>query len=159
MSVLADYAKGDCDFDTWYSLPTLRKGAKGFPVKHFQELLRLAQPVIFARFLKNSGGADGSFGPATEQAVRYLQEKQGWDQSGVVDSRLWGIFSAWVAPAAPTTTSITPHFTVAQAISKGNGQWIPLWVPLVAAVLEEVMTAAGASSAISVSRHNHIPTE
>lgn len=65
-------------------LPTLRKGSKGNTVKAMQILLEG----------NNCGcgkyGADGSFGDATEQAVKRYQAKKNLDVDGVCGPKTWG---------------------------------------------------------------------
>jgi peptidoglycan hydrolase-like protein with peptidoglycan-binding domain len=62
----------------WYGYGA-RKGSKGASVKRIQQCL------IDRGFL--DGGADGSFGPKTENAVNALQAAFGLVETGFVDAR------------------------------------------------------------------------
>ena len=64
-------------------LKVLRKGAKGSEVKALQTLL------IGYGFSCGSYGADGSFGSATDSAVRAYQKAKGLDVDGVVGPATW----------------------------------------------------------------------
>lgn len=67
---------------TWYSiLPVLRQGASGEAVKGLQ------RELVDAGF---SLTVDGSFGPATDSAVRSYQTKTGLVVDGVVGNNTWG---------------------------------------------------------------------
>ncbi len=68
--------------DTWYSiLPVLRQGASGDAVTGLQrELVDAGYPLT----------VDGSFGPATNSAVRSYQSKVGLVVDGVVGNNTWG---------------------------------------------------------------------
>ena len=54
---------------------TLRKGSKGEAVKQLQQFLKI--------------GADGHFGPGTENAVKVWQRKNGLQMDGIVGKRTW----------------------------------------------------------------------
>ncbi len=64
----------------------LRKGNKGEQVKTLQRILRI-------RGWKDSSGKalaiDGSFGPATEYAVKTFQKKKGITADGIVGEKTW----------------------------------------------------------------------
>jgi hypothetical protein len=62
----------------------LRKGAKGAQVKAMQLLL------IGYGFSCGSKGADGSFGPATDKALRAYQTAQGLNPDGICGPKTWG---------------------------------------------------------------------
>ena len=64
-------------------LKVLKKGAKGSEVKALQTLL------IGYGFSCGSYGADGSFGSATDSAVRAYQKAKGLDVDGVVGPATW----------------------------------------------------------------------
>jgi hypothetical protein len=64
-------------------LQILSKGATGAQVKAVQRLLS-ANGISLGRW-----GADGSFGAATESAVKQFQKKKGLAQTGVVDADTW----------------------------------------------------------------------
>ena len=61
----------------------LRNGAKGQPVKAMQTLL------IGYGYSCGSSGADSSFGPATEKAVRAYQKAKGLSVDGIVGPATW----------------------------------------------------------------------
>ena len=68
-------------------LPLLIKGAKGIPVAKLQHLLLLESTC--KDLLDTSGGADGSFGMATENAVKKYQQEKGLEVDGEVGSQTW----------------------------------------------------------------------
>ncbi len=71
----------------------LRRGGEGHWVTELQqELIRHGFPVV----------ADGTFGPATEAAVRAFQDANGLTVDGVVGPRTW---AALVAPATTTSSA------------------------------------------------------
>lgn len=57
------------------ALPALQKGDKGVSVKALQRLLGIA--------------VDGSFGPATQSAVKTRQKSAGLQQTGICDAATW----------------------------------------------------------------------
>ena len=61
----------------------LKKGAKGAQVKAMQTLL------IGYGFSCGSSGADGSFGPATDKAVRSFQQASGLSVDGSCGPKTW----------------------------------------------------------------------
>lgn len=63
-------------------LSVLAKGAKGEQVKTLQRLL-------IALGYMGANGADGSFGPATDQVVRQFQKDKGLTVDGMVGSATW----------------------------------------------------------------------
>ena len=66
----------------------LKKGAKGEQVKALQALL-----IGYGYKMENNGktyGADGSFGTATEKAVKKFQKDKGISVDGSVGSATWG---------------------------------------------------------------------
>lgn len=65
------------------NLPVLRKGSKGASVKALQTLL------IANGYSCGSYGADGSFGGATDQAVRAYQKAMGLTVDGIVGANTW----------------------------------------------------------------------
>ena len=68
--------------DTWYSiLPVLRQGASGDAVTGLQ------RELVDAGY---SLTVDGSFGPATDSAVRSYQSRVGLVVDGVVGNNTWG---------------------------------------------------------------------
>lgn len=97
MSVGGKYIRGYCvpDFaslateekevDTvTLNVPVLRRGDKGATVKSLQAML------IGYGYSVGSSGVDGSFGPATESAVRKIQKARGWEVDGKVGPETWG---------------------------------------------------------------------
>lgn len=64
-------------------LPVLKRGAKGEVVKAMQSMLDLRG------FTCGDGGADGSFGPATEKQVKAFQASTKQEQTGICDLRTW----------------------------------------------------------------------
>lgn len=65
------------------SLPTLRKGSKGEPVRALQALLILRGQKL------TSYGADGDFGNETEIALRAYQKLKGLTADGICGSDVW----------------------------------------------------------------------
>jgi hypothetical protein len=70
-------------------LPMLKKGSSGKSVKALQ-LLLIGYGGEPAKMVKNAGGADGDFGPATDQAVRQYQKDKGLEIDGSVGPATWG---------------------------------------------------------------------
>lgn len=68
-------------------LPLLKRGAKGIPVKKLQHLL-LLEPDL-KQLIEASGGVDGDFGGATEEAVRKYQNRKGLTEDGEVGTQVW----------------------------------------------------------------------
>ena len=66
------------------NIKVLKKGAKGNAVKALQTLL------IGYGFSCGACGADSSFGPATDKAVRAYQKAKGLDVDGSVGPATWG---------------------------------------------------------------------
>ena len=64
-------------------LTMLKKGAKGNEVKTLQRLL------LALGYTMNGYGADGSFGGATDGAVRNFQKAKGLDVDGIVGKDTW----------------------------------------------------------------------
>jgi peptidoglycan hydrolase-like protein with peptidoglycan-binding domain len=64
------------------ALPVLRRGSTGDAVR------RLQRSLVIGELLPNTG-IDGSFGPATEQAVRSFQQAVGIDVDGIVGPQTW----------------------------------------------------------------------
>ena len=65
------------------SRPTLRRGAKGDPVREVQRILNAWYPSLPALTV------DGDFGPKTEARVRYMQQRAGLAVDGVVGPNTW----------------------------------------------------------------------
>ena len=65
------------------SLPILRKGGKGEPVRALQALLILRGQKL------TSYGADGDFGNETEIALRAYQKLKGLPADGICGSDVW----------------------------------------------------------------------
>ena len=79
----------------WRTFPYLRRGRAGYPVRALQQVL-LGSYVYCYMVLDSAGGADGSFGPKTEDAVMYFQKQQGLTQDGLVGKNTWGALSHYV---------------------------------------------------------------
>lgn len=69
-------------------LPVLKNGSMGKPVMALQALL-IGYGGETAKIVKNAGGVDGEFGPATDKAVRAYQRKNGLEVDGVVGPNTW----------------------------------------------------------------------
>lgn len=69
-------------------VPRLEKGSKGDAVKALQILL-IGYGGKPAQLVKNSGGADGDFGPGTKDAVKKYQADTGLSDDGVVGPKTW----------------------------------------------------------------------
>lgn len=79
--VLAKYGTGGTGGSTTEtSLPVLRSGSSGAAVRTLQYLLRASGRSVTA---------DGSFGPATDSAVRSYQSAHGLSVDGVVGDNTW----------------------------------------------------------------------
>jgi peptidoglycan hydrolase-like protein with peptidoglycan-binding domain len=63
-------------------LPVLRRGSTGEAVR------RLQRSLVISELLANTG-IDGSFGPATEHAVRSFQQAVGIGVDGIVGPQTW----------------------------------------------------------------------
>lgn len=97
----------DVDFNEW---EPLARGAKGEEVEALQELL------IDLGFL--DGDADGSFGPATERALKAFQAAAGLEETGIADAET---MEALLDPDAPVPTfAPTP-----EPQSSSEMVWIP----------------------------------
>lgn len=68
--------------------PLLKEGSKGVWTKYLQECLLIVEPVI-AKPIKDSGGADGVFGPGTEKSVMGIQKKLKLTVDGIVGPKTW----------------------------------------------------------------------
>ena len=89
-------------------------GAKGSDVKKIQ------QALIKAGYDVGSSGADGSFGPATQAAIKKYQKDNGLKVDGIVGTNTWGSLFTTKTPTTPknnnknnnknnkTTTTTTP---------------------------------------------------
>lgn len=69
-------------------LKTLTKGSTGSQVKALQALL-IGYGGEVAKIVTNAGGADGSFGQATDTAVRKYQKAKGLTVDGSVGPNTW----------------------------------------------------------------------
>ena len=79
--------------------PTLRKGSKG-------EYVTLLQTMLINRgYSCGAWGADGSFGNATDLAVRLFQEAKGLTVDGIVGPKTWAALDA--VPDAPAALTYT----------------------------------------------------
>jgi peptidoglycan hydrolase-like protein with peptidoglycan-binding domain len=78
---------------TWINLdeadqsePVLKNGAKGLPVRRLQSRISAVGD--------DTGGVDGRFGPATEAAVKTLQQQASLTVDGVVGPATWAVVDA-----------------------------------------------------------------
>lgn len=69
----------ECDV----KVSVLRRGAKGSQVKALQAIL------IGYGYSCGSSGVDGSYGPATEKAVKSYQRANGLEQDGIAGPKTW----------------------------------------------------------------------
>ena len=60
--------------------PLVKRGAKVFPVRSLQQLLRARKPPV---------AVDGTFGSKTEAAVKALQKEKGLGADGIVGPKTW----------------------------------------------------------------------
>lgn len=90
----------------------LRSGSKGGSVREAQERL------ISLGYL--AGGADGSFGPGTQEAVIRFQKQNGLEADGVLGQSTWNALFAESAPAAAPTPSPTPENALLKKGDKGE---------------------------------------
>ncbi|PPK65884.1 peptidoglycan-binding domain-containing protein [Actinokineospora auranticolor] len=63
--------------------PTIRRGAKGDPVRELQRILNAWYPTL------PQLAVDGDFGPATEARVKHMQERAGLTVDGIVGPKTW----------------------------------------------------------------------
>lgn len=87
------------------SVVGLRRGATGDHVRALQER-------ILATGLVLSGGADGTYGPSTERAVKLVQRVNGLPETGVVDARTAQVLGLAGGASSPSTPA--PAGTVVQ---------------------------------------------
>lgn len=100
------WLKGVEDGDVPVGKPTLRKGDKG-------EYVTLAQTELMQKgYDLGKWGADGSFGAATEAAVKSFQKDNGLAQDGIIGEKTW---AALDAPVSTLWTVTIPHMTKHQA--------------------------------------------
>lgn len=76
------YTNGDGGRDDWRTHPLLRRGAAGPAVRHMQDLLIRAGH-------HPRGGADGQFGPSSQQEVKAYQASRGLVADGICGPRTW----------------------------------------------------------------------
>ena len=137
-------------FGSWYTWPRLKPGDWDDatklpigPVRAFQQVIEIALPKLYVQYIAPAGGADGVFGEGTRKAVLAAQA---WfdlaSAPGVVDASLLAMFFRWVKPAVPLTHHVLA-WPVSRIVSQGNGQWVPLWVPVTAAFLKAALARAG----------------
>lgn len=79
----------------WGNFPFLRSGRSGYPVRALQKALMGSYLQCYLK-LDSAGGADGSFGPKTEEAVIYFQEQKGLTPDGLVGKNTWKALSHYV---------------------------------------------------------------
>lgn len=88
--------------------PTLRRGSKGEAVKGLQNALRQRGHHL---------NIDGTFGPATESAVRTFQRDAGLAEDGIVGPHTWGALNVHVVQSGETL------FRIAEAFFGDGNQW------------------------------------
>ncbi len=93
------------------SVVGLRRGSTG-------EAVRQLQTKLLGLGLYLSGGADGTFGPSTEHAVKMVQRVNGLSETGVVDERTASVLGVGNA-SSPETPA--PAGSVLQYGSRGEG--------------------------------------
>ena len=91
--------EGDDNMPQKEDRPTLRKGSKGEYVTWLQTAL------INRGYSCGAWGADGSFGNATDLAVRLFQEAKGLTVDGIVGPKTWAALDA--VPDAPAALTYT----------------------------------------------------
>ena len=102
-----DWAVPVCvDGDVDPGLPTLRRGDKG-------EYVTLAQTSLVQHgYNIGKCGIDGSFGAATEAAVKLFQKDNGLAQDGIIGQKTWDALLG----NSPTLYTVTiPHLTASTA--------------------------------------------
>ena len=77
--------------------PTVRKGSKGEAVKGLQNTLRQRGHHV---------DIDGTFGPATENAVRQFQRDAGLSDDGIVGPDTWGALGVHLVQTGHTLSGI-----------------------------------------------------
>jgi len=100
MPYLPAHAKRELDFPG-----TLARGASGIKARRVQEWLT---------FHRCATGIDGSFGPATEVAVRAFQSQTGLPETGKVDEDTWGLLVDPLCQAL--STAVAPEETLDTAV-------------------------------------------
>jgi peptidoglycan hydrolase-like protein with peptidoglycan-binding domain len=93
--------------------PTLQRGASGNDVKQLQQLLTSAG--------FSTGGVDGSFGPATANAVTGYQASRGLGADGVVGAATWNALLSG-APAVASVPTASGSALRDQIISVAESQ-------------------------------------
>jgi nucleoid-associated protein YgaU len=78
--------------------PTLKRGSRGEAVKGLQNALKVRS--------YDFGPVDGTFGPATENAVRQFQEGAGLAVDGIVGPRTWEALGVYMVQSGDTLSRI-----------------------------------------------------
>ena len=74
------------DVQVMLSLPVLKVGSTGLPVRRAQKRMSLVGYGV--------GGVDGRYGTDTEAAVKKLQQQSGLAVDGVVGRQTWSIIDS-----------------------------------------------------------------
>ena len=101
----------DCGAIDAASMPTIKQGSTGEPVKQWQKILGVT--------------ADGQFGPQTASATKSFQSKNGLTADGIVGPKTWAAGLIQVVTSAPPATipgttipiSVPPPTTTAPIIA------------------------------------------
>lgn len=101
----------------WSIPPTIQQGASGADVARLQGLLHIT--------------VDGSFGPATDAAVRAYQASMGLTVDGVVGSQTWDAIGGAIYPSAHLYQRLHPQHKATFGDYDENLllKPLPLWVP------------------------------
>ena len=97
------------------TLPTLRKGDKSDAVRYLQTLLQ-ERGYDLGRY-----GVDGSFGSATEKAVKLFQRDWNLTQDGVCGAKTWAVLLSTPERRYTVTISHLPGETADEVIKKYGG--------------------------------------
>lgn len=97
------------------TLPTLRKGDKGDPVRYLQTLLQ-ERGYDLGKY-----GVDGSYGAATQKAVKLFQRDWNLTQDGVCGPRTWSMLLSTPERLYTVTVSHLPGTTADEIIKKYGG--------------------------------------
>ena len=120
---------GDESIGAWQGT-TLRRGAKGSEVELVQ--FWLSELAEFDANLLNVE-VDGSFGPATERAVKAFQQLAGLTADGVVGRATWtALYSAWLDVQSDLGGTAYPGRPVRQGAKDNDVRLVQLWLRLAA---------------------------
>ena len=97
------------------TLPTLRKGDKGDPVRYLQTLLQ-ERGYDLGKY-----GVDGSYGAATQKAVKLFQRDWNLTQDGICGPRTWSMLLSTPERLYTVTVAHLPGATADEIIKKYGG--------------------------------------